>query len=51
LALEETYAPGYKPSVAHHDGRWRKIKVSITPPIDRPALAAHARTGYCSLGD
>jgi hypothetical protein len=42
---------GYKPSVAHHDGRWRKIKVSITPPIDRPALAAHARTGYYSPGD
>ena len=49
--LRSQYVLGYKPSDAHHDGRWRKIKVSLTPPIDRPALAARARTGYYSPRD
>jgi hypothetical protein len=42
---------GAHPRFSHHDGRWRKIKVSVTPPIDRPALAAHAPTGYYSPRD
>ena len=49
--LRGQYVLGYKPSDAHHDGRWRKIMVSVTPPFDRPALAAHARTGYYSPRD
>lgn len=49
--LHSQYVLGYKPSDAHHDGRWRKIKVGITPPSDRPALAARARTGYYSPRD
>src|SRR5579864_9521827 len=49
--LRSQYVLGYKPSDAHHDGRWRKIKVSVTPPSDRPPLAARARTGYYSPRD
>ena len=48
--LRSQYVLGYKPSDAHHDGRWHKIKVGLTPPGDRP-LTARARTGYYSPRD
>jgi Ca-activated chloride channel family protein len=48
--LRSQYILGYKPSDLRHDGRWRRIKVSLTPPNDRP-LTARARTGYYSPRD
>jgi Ca-activated chloride channel homolog len=51
MELRSQYVLGYKPSDVHHDGRWRKIKVSVTPPNEKPPLAARARTGYYSPRD
>ena len=55
--LRNQYIIGYKPGDAHHDGRWRRIKVSVVPspmpssvssPMSSsgPPLTARARTGY-----
>jgi Ca-activated chloride channel homolog len=49
--LRSQYVLGFKPSDARHDGRWHKIKVSVTPPTEQPPLAARARTGYYSPRD
>jgi Ca-activated chloride channel homolog len=49
--LRSQYILGYKPSDGHHDGRWRRIKVSLAPSSDQPPLRARARTGYYSPRD
>lgn len=51
MELRTQYILGYKPSDIHHDGRWRRIKVSLKPPNDQPPLTARARTGYYSPRD
>jgi Ca-activated chloride channel homolog len=48
--LRSQYVLGYKPTDLRHDGRWRRIKVSLTPSVD-PPLKARARTGYYSPRD
>jgi Ca-activated chloride channel family protein len=48
--LRSQYIIGYKSSDPHHDGGWRRIKVSLAPSNSRP-LMAHARTGYYSPRD
>ena len=37
---------GYRPRGLTYDGKWRKVKVKITPPAGLPPLTVHARTGY-----
>ena len=37
---------GYRPSDLARDGKWRKVKVKITPPPGLPPLTVYARTGY-----
>jgi Ca-activated chloride channel family protein len=49
--LRSQYVLGYKPSDGHHDGRWRRIKVSLAPSNHQPPLRARARTGYYSPRD
>jgi Ca-activated chloride channel homolog len=44
--LRNQYVLGYKPSDAKRDGKWRKVKVKLTPPAGLPPLTVHARTGY-----
>lgn len=44
--LRNQYILGYRPSVSRHDGKWRKIKVSLRLPHGFPALHAQAKTGY-----
>ena len=48
--LRSQYILGYKPTDLRHDGRWRRIKVGLTPSHD-PPLTARARTGYYSPRD
>jgi len=48
--LRSQYILGYKPADRRHDGRWRRIKVGLTPSPD-PPLTARARTGYYSPRD
>jgi Ca-activated chloride channel homolog len=44
--LRNQYVIGFKPGDAKRDGKWRKLKVKLTPPAGLPQLTVHARTGY-----
>jgi Ca-activated chloride channel homolog len=44
--LRNQYVIGYTPKNASRDGKWRKVKVKLTPPSGLPPLTVHARTGY-----
>jgi Ca-activated chloride channel homolog len=44
--LRRRYSIGYSPSNFSADGRWRSLKVKITPPPGAPRLVALARKGY-----
>jgi Ca-activated chloride channel family protein len=46
IELRNQYVLGYRPSKAVRDGKWRKIKVKLTPPKGLPPLRVYARTGY-----
>jgi Ca-activated chloride channel homolog len=44
--LRNQYVIGYRPKDLTRDGKWRKVKVRISPPQGLPPLTVHARTGY-----
>ena len=44
--LRNQYVIGYTSKNASRDGKWRKVKVKLTPPSGLPPLTVHARTGY-----
>ncbi|HEX4005748.1 MAG TPA: VWA domain-containing protein [Acidobacteriaceae bacterium] len=44
--LRNEYVLGYKTTESRMDGKWRKVKVKLTPPPGLPQLTVHARTGY-----
>jgi Ca-activated chloride channel homolog len=44
--LRNQYVIGYTPKNLSRDGKWRKVKVKLTPPSGLPPLTVHARTGY-----
>jgi Ca-activated chloride channel family protein len=46
IELRNQYVIGYKPSNLVRDGRWRRIRVKLTPPKGLPPLQVYARTGY-----
>jgi Ca-activated chloride channel family protein len=46
IELRNQYVLGYKPSNLIRDGRWRRIKVKLSPPKGLPPLQVYARTGY-----
>jgi Ca-activated chloride channel family protein len=46
IELRNQYVIGYHPSNLVRDGRWRRIKVKLTPPKGLPPLQVYARTGY-----
>ena len=46
VELRNQYLLGYRPDVAHNDGKWHKIKVKVLPPKGLPRLQLHARQGY-----
>jgi len=46
IELRNQYVIGYRPSNKTRDGRWRKIKVKLTPPQGLPHLNVFARAGY-----
>lgn len=49
--LREQYVLGYRPSNAVHDGKWRKIKVRVTPSTGDPTLHAYYKRGYYAPED
>ena len=44
--LRNQYMIGYRPKDLIRDGKWRKVKVKVSPPQGLPPLTIHARTGY-----
>jgi len=46
IELRNQYVIGYKPSNLVRDGRWRRIRVKLSPPKGLPPLQVYARTGY-----
>jgi Ca-activated chloride channel homolog len=46
MELRNQYVLGYRPTNVVRDGKWRKVKVKLTPPKELPPLHVYARTGY-----
>jgi Ca-activated chloride channel family protein len=46
LELRNQYVLGYQPKDPLRDGKWRKIKVQLTPPSGSPRLQVYSRRGY-----
>jgi Ca-activated chloride channel family protein len=46
IELRNQYVLGYRPNNPARDGRWRKIKVKLSPPKGLPPLTVYAKTGY-----
>ena len=47
VQLRNQYVLAYRPNNAKDDGKWRKIKVTLTRlPRSLPQLRVHAKTGY-----
>jgi len=44
--LRNEYVLGYKTDNVRMDGKWRKVKVKLSPPAGLPQLTVHARAGY-----
>ena len=44
--LRNQYVIGYRPKDLARDGKWRKLRVKVTPPPGLPPLTVYARTGY-----
>ena len=49
--LRTQYVLGYSSSNRAHDGRWRKLKVSVSRDQDRGKLRAFAKNGYYAATD
>ncbi|MHB1020816.1 MAG: VWA domain-containing protein [Acidobacteriaceae bacterium] len=49
--LRNQYVIGYRPTNAKHDGKWRKVKVTLDPPRGLPPLTVHFRSGYYAPTD
>lgn len=46
VELRQQYSIGYTPSNFSADGKWRKLKVKVTPPPETPGIVVRARVGY-----
>ena len=49
LELRRQYSIGYTPSNFVADGKWRRIKVSITQPCESRSLVVRSRAGYYAV--
>ena len=46
VGLRNQYVLGYRSTNSNKDGKWRKIRVKVTPPAGMPHLTVHAKPGY-----
>jgi Ca-activated chloride channel family protein len=46
LDLRHQYVIGYRPTNFAADGKWRRVKVTLTPPEGSPPLVVRTRGGY-----
>ncbi len=51
LELRHQYSIGYKPANFIPNGKWRKVKVKVTPPRGLPRLFVRSKEGYYALGN
>ena len=51
LELRQQYSIGYVPAGFVADGKWRKIKIKVTPPASSPRIIVRAREGYYAAAD
>jgi len=49
LELRHQYSIGYKPTNFTNDGKWRRIKVKVTPPRGLPRLFVRSKDGYYAI--
>lgn len=49
IELRHQYSIGYRPTNFTADGKWRKIKVKITPPRGMPRLFVRSKEGYFAI--
>jgi Ca-activated chloride channel homolog len=49
LELRHQYSIGYKPANFVGDGKWRRIKVKVTPPRGLPRLFVRSKEGYYAI--
>jgi Ca-activated chloride channel family protein len=46
LELKNQYVLGYVPTNTAADGKWRKLRVKVSPPAGMPRLNVRAKAGY-----
>jgi Ca-activated chloride channel family protein len=49
LELRHQYSIGYRPTNFLNNGKWRKLKVKVTPPRGMPRLFVRTREGYYAI--
>ena len=49
LELRHQYSIGYKPANFVGDGKWRRLKVKVTPPRGLPRLFVRSKEGYYAI--
>jgi Ca-activated chloride channel homolog len=49
LELRHQYSIGYRPPNFTRDGKWRKVKVKVTPPRGLPRLFVRSKEGYYAM--
>jgi Ca-activated chloride channel family protein len=49
LELRHQYSIGYRPTNFVNNGKWRKLKVKVTPPRGMPRLFVRTREGYFAI--
>jgi len=49
LELRHQYSIGYAPANLAGGGRWRRLKVAVTPPAGSPRLIVRSRKGYYTV--
>lgn len=49
LELRHQYSVGYRPTNFVNNGKWRKLKVKVTPPRGMPRLFVRTREGYYAI--
>lgn len=49
LEMRRQYSIGYTPSNFVADEKWRRIKVSVTPPCESRSLVVRSRAGYYAV--
>jgi Ca-activated chloride channel family protein len=49
LELRHQYSIGYKPANFSNDGKWRRVKVKVTPPRGLPRLFVRSKEGYYAV--